>query len=242
MKIFFALALSTAVFAADEFSYPEIIIEEASPQFETEELAFEEAPIEIEATNSLEGVIEKETAAVLKTEVEEKIPEALEPVYEDLAHLAEKPNFTEAEIPASKSVYESLPITEEEKEKIGNIFITMSENNVFQLLFERKYLQRLGKEINHVHPMRFLGTAFSDRRITHAIRSIKGSMFKWDGFIDGFSERLNEEYMANNINQYVEGLAETLRVDKARMQAFIDKKDFEGLVIYLMNNVRPGAQ
>lgn len=242
MKIFFALVLSAALFATDEFSYPEMMIEEEFPQYEMEELAFEEALIEIEATNSLEGVIEKETAGVLQVETEEKIPEDLEPSYEDLAHLDEKQSVAEAVPAPVRNAYESLPITEEEKEKIGKIFITMSENNVFQLLFERKYLQRLGKEINHVHPMRFLGTAFSDRRVTHAIRSIKGSMFKWDGFIDGFAERLNEEYMANNINQYVDGLAEALRVDKVRMQAFIDKKDFEGLVIYLMNNVRPGAQ
>jgi len=242
MKIFFALFLSAALFATDEFSYPEITIEENSPQFEMEELAFEEMPIEIEAANSLEGLIEKETADAIQMEAEEKLPEALEPVQEDLAHLAEKQTVSEAVPAPVKNAYEALPITEEEKEKIGKIFITMSENNVFQLLFERKYLQRLGKEINHVHPMRFLGTAFSDRRITSAIRNIKRSMFKWDGFIDGFAERLNEEYMANNINQYVDGLAEALRVDKNRMQALINKKDFEGLVIYLMNSVRPGAQ
>lgn len=133
-----------------------------------------------------------------------------------------------------KDPYETLPISSVEKQKIGKLLTTMAEKSIFKLLFERKHLERLGHEINHVHPIRFLGTVFSDPRLTYCMHEIRKSGFKWDGFIDGFSERFLEEVRAGNINAYIPGLAENLGIDQEKFQALVDKKDFEAMVLFLM--------
>lgn len=130
--------------------------------------------------------------------------------------------------------YETLPINGEERHKIGVIIITLAENSIFKLLFEKKHLERLGHDINHVHPIRFLGTVFSDPRLVHCMFEIRSSGFKWDGFIDGFSERFMQEVRAGNVNAYIPGLAESLNINFDQFQSLVDKNDFEAMVLYLM--------
>jgi len=149
---------------------------------------------------------------------------------DQLAQFMEQEMTTMSEI----TPYDTLPISVEDKEKISKILLTMSENSIFKLLFEKKRLERLGQEVNHVHPIRFLGTVFTDPRLIHALHRIRRSGFKWDGFMDGFSERLMQEVKAKNVNQYIPGLAQTLRVRAEDIQAYINYRDFEGLVLFLL--------
>lgn len=142
---------------------------------------------------------------------------------------------TDAWANASKNDhYDNLPISNEEKQKIAKILTTMADNNVFQLLFEKKYLERLGQEVHHVHPVRFLGTVFIDPNLVKCMHSIHSSGFKWGGFMDGFAERLKGEIKAGNVNHYIPGLAEKLNVRASDIQAYINTKDIEGLVVFLM--------
>jgi hypothetical protein len=160
---------------------------------------------------------------------------------DDLNYLAQRPTVTFAQ-PSSEDAYESLPITAEEKQKITQLLMTMAENNVFQLLFEKKNLERLGHEINGVHPMRFIGTVFSNPRLKYCMHQIKRSGFKWNGFMDGFSQRFAKEQKEGNINAYVPGFAKAVDVNQEEVQKYIDKHDFEGLVDFLMVNAKPKRQ
>jgi len=200
-------------------------------------------------TPSVEKEIEREiaasainldTGAVLQTvAANEEEFDPITPEVEDLFAFLNQPATTLADSPpSSKDLYETLPITVEEKQKIGRILSTMAENNVFKLLFEKKYLERLGREVNHVHPVRFIGTVFSDPRLVHCMFQIRRSGFKWDGFIDGFRERFMEEVRANNVDKYLPGLAKALNVSAEDLQAYAHYKDVEGLVLYLMEKSR----
>ena len=83
--------------------------------------------------------------------------------------------------------------------------------------------------------MRFLGTVFSDPRLVHCMYQIRNSGFKWDGFIDGFAERFMQEVRAENINKHIPGFAKSLNVKSEDIQSYVNKNDFEGLVLYLMH-------
>lgn len=158
---------------------------------------------------------------------------AVTPSNEDLARFLEEPAQTAAQ--SSINFYDRIPVTGEEKNKIGTILITMSENSVFQLLFERKFLERLGQEVHHVHPIRFLGTIFSDPRLVNCMYVIRMSGFKWGGFMDGISERLRGEIRAGNVNIYIPGFAEQLNIRAEDIQPYINQRDIEGLVLFLMD-------
>ena len=134
------------------------------------------------------------------------------------------------------SPYDTLLITAEEKVIIGRLLMTLAEDNVFKLLMERKRLERWGEQIGHVHPVRFLGTVFTDPRLTYCMREIKRSSFKWDGFVDGFAERMQEEAEKNNLVKYVQGFAAAVNRDPEGLYPYFEKADFEGLVKYLLKN------
>lgn len=198
--------------------------------------------IQVELQLDLEDEIAHQAAKVLQDQkAEEENFVETRPILEDLAELVDHPVSTVVDSPdqANEFLYNALLITQEEKYKIGQILIIMAENSVFKLLFERKKLERLGHDIGHIHPFRFLGTVFSDPRLVHCMRRIRRSGFKWDGFIDGFSQKLKEEVREKNVNQYVASFAEFLDVKAEDIQVFVNHLDFEGLVLYLMEKSRP---
>lgn len=157
---------------------------------------------------------------------------------EDLAQLVAQDATTKELQPFADNAYASLPITHEEKQKIGKIVITLADNTVFQLLFERKFLERLGQEVHHVHPLRFLGTIFNNPRLVNCMHMIRMSGFKWGGFMDGISERLKGEIRAGNVDAYIPGFAQQLNVQAEDVQAYINHRDIEGLVLFLMAKKR----
>ncbi len=127
-----------------------------------------------------------------------------------------------------------LPINEKEKELIEAIVLTMAEKNVFQLAFEKRSLEKKGKRVNGVHPLRFIGHIFSSPELKRAMRTIRKSSFKWDGFLDGFSKRMKLEYEDGNLFPYVSGFSEWIHADPEVVAHYIEKRDWEGLLIALM--------
>ncbi|MBS0628781.1 MAG: hypothetical protein JSS30_00985 [Verrucomicrobia bacterium] len=154
----------------------------------------------------------------------------------DLAEFTQQPTTTESQ--SGVNFYQRLHISSEEKRKIAEILTTMANNSVFQLLFERKYLERLGQEVHHVHPIRFLGTIFTDPHLVRCMFTIRMSGFKWGGFVDGITERMKGEIKAGNVDLYVPGFAEQLNLRAADIQSYIDRRDIEGLVLFLMDKKR----
>lgn len=132
-------------------------------------------------------------------------------------------------------LYEALPISDTEKEIIGKILTTMAENNLLNLWFQRKDLETLGQQIRSVHPIRFLGTVFSNPKLVRAMHDIRQSKFKWEGFIEGFTERLKEEVNLNNVYPYLSGFAIHVNMHPQQIKKYFDERNYEGLVLFLMH-------
>jgi hypothetical protein len=147
--------------------------------------------------------------------------------------------FSATWLPAAEEVnpYQQLSIEPGEKQLIAKLLTTMANNNVFQLLLEKGRLEKIGRNIHHIHPMRFLGTVFTDRDLTWCMREIRKSHFKWDGFIDGFAERMKGEAakVPNNLLPYVEGFAREVSRDPEMIRSYIKSQNFEGLVKFLIS-------
>lgn len=244
MNLWIALIAAGALLGENDSSADTTIaldIQEVEATFaqEEESATLIAQEVEIEANRSVDATVDREIATLIQsTPVEEEVLEEVAPELEDLSHLAKRPAVTVAEPKAAETqnAYEKLPISPVEKQKIGNILITMAENNVFQLLFEKKRLEKLGRDINHVHPIRFLGAVFSDPNLVNCMYEIRRSGFKWDGFIDGFSQRFKEELRNKNIEAYIPGFAASLGLEEKKVMSYVKSVDFEGLVLHLMEN------
>jgi len=127
-----------------------------------------------------------------------------------------------------------LPLEEKEQRLIHELIKNIAEKNVWALLFKKKEMERLGKKINHVHPMRFMGYILSDPKLKKWLREIRGSSFKWDYFIGSFGNRMKEENAKNNIVPYIPGMAHLLHVDQSHILGYFHTKDYEGLVKSLL--------
>jgi hypothetical protein len=123
-----------------------------------------------------------------------------------------------------------LPLTDKEKRFIKIIVMTMAEKNIFQLALERRTLEKKGRKVHHVHPLRFVGFILSDPDLKEGLRTIKKSVFKWDAFVDGFGKRMKEEYGNGNLYQHVPGFAQLVGGNTESICQFLDKKDWEGLL------------
>ncbi len=132
--------------------------------------------------------------------------------------------------------FHQLEISQTDKKLISYIISSMAEKNMFQLGLQKKSLEKRGKQIEHVHPLKFLSFLFSQPHLRQAMQEIRTNYFKWNGFMDGLSKKLDSEANAQDLLPYVEGFATSLNVDSRRVAYYLEKKDWEALVVFLMNN------
>lgn len=140
----------------------------------------------------------------------------------------------QTQMDAPEMLFEHLPLSDTERGIIYKIFDTMARDNVIKLGLKRKTMEKKGKKIRNVHPLRLLGYVFGDPHLHHCMREISRSMFKWNGFIDGMKDRIDEEARNGNLLPYVPGFAAHLRVDEAKVRKYIEKRDWDGLARYLL--------
>jgi len=128
----------------------------------------------------------------------------------------------------------ALPISEKEKKIVQSIFTTMAEKNIIQLALEKRAMEKKGKKITHIHPMRFIAYLFANPELKSCMKKISKSSFKWDAFVDGFSKRMKEENGKDNLIKHVPGFCKEVGADPATITRFIEKRDWEGLAKSLL--------
>ncbi|MCH9612118.1 MAG: hypothetical protein S4CHLAM102_06010 [Chlamydiia bacterium] len=123
-----------------------------------------------------------------------------------------------------------LTVSEEEREKIYTIISTMGEYNVFSLLTKSGELRRLGREVNHVPPLVFLGVAFDDPYLAECMGYIRNNPFKWAGFIDGLSSNITRDRDNGKLYQDLPGFADYLHSDYDQLYRHAQKGDWSKFV------------
>jgi hypothetical protein len=129
-------------------------------------------------------------------------------------------------------IYFDLRLTDDDKIIIRKIVTTLAEKNLFQLLLDKEKMEDLGQKIRPVHPMRFIGFVLGDPNLRRCLKVISKNMFKWDGFLDGYQERMREESRNDNLNRYVPGLSDYLEVDRTIIQSYIHQGNYEKMIKY----------
>jgi hypothetical protein len=128
----------------------------------------------------------------------------------------------------------TLPLTDVEMRQIAYIITTLAEKNIFELAFKKRDMEKRGKKINHVHPLRFMGYILSTSHLRKCAREIEKSSFKWDAFVGGFSKRMREEHAKGNVMPYIHGFSDLLGAPTEQVSHYVHKRNFEGMVRHLM--------
>lgn len=130
--------------------------------------------------------------------------------------------------------FKKLAITKKEKETITEIVHSLASTSVPKLLWKKRRLEKMGKKIEQVHPLRFIHHIVSSEAGKKELQLISKNFFKWSGFLDGFKRRMNEEYYKENLEIYLQGFCEDLSLEKHVFEKLIKNKDWEGFVKALL--------
>lgn len=133
--------------------------------------------------------------------------------------------------------FASLVIQDEEMQKIYTLIHTIgTSQGVFgwvTLLREKNHMERLGQEVNHVHPFKFLEYICKHETLKRDLDSLSQGAYTWRPFVDGISEKFRRE--AANLAQYRIGFARSLDLNLADIDPYISRSDWEGFVRFLID-------
>lgn len=130
--------------------------------------------------------------------------------------------------------YYALPLTERQEREITTIVHAMGRDSIGKLLWKKKDLERMGRHIDNVHPLRFLGFIFKRPDLAEDVRTFRHSFFTWNQFIGGCKRKLILNNRTNNLKKYVPGFCHELGIDQKVIMHKINERDWDGLVDSLL--------
>lgn len=87
----------------------------------------------------------------------------------------------------------------QEQGDIRYIITFLANNHILKIAAHRNELETIGERIDHVHPLNFLGYAFSNEELKICFRNIRSKGWIWGDFIGGIKESLMSESKVENI-------------------------------------------
>jgi hypothetical protein len=128
-------------------------------------------------------------------------------------------------------------VTASEKENIRFIIRSLAKYNWAQLAKEESSLKRAGDKINHVHPLRFLQTVFTDEELKVGIYVIRNKSLVWGEYYDGLKKSLNEESDSNNFLQFLPDFASKVGVNLQAILPFAQTRQWNALIEVLIQSI-----
>ncbi len=138
--------------------------------------------------------------------------------------------------------YFQLPYDKEGGKIITEIIVNMGTQSKATLFGNSIEMYRLGKKIEHtVHPLRFLGHAFTKPQLKGYMGVIRKDKWKWKSFLGsrrlmGFLKNMTREMQRNNIIPHLYGFSKHVNADYDRLLFYVEREDYEGMVKYLIKH------
>lgn len=105
-------------------------------------------------------------------------------------------------------------LTTNERADIHYIITFLANKSLISIASHKGTLEEKGDHIDHVHPLRFLHTVFTDEELKVGIRNIRAKGWIWGDFIAGLKESLSTEANLYNItDDQLYHLARSVEID-----------------------------
>ena len=132
----------------------------------------------------------------------------------------------------------TLTVSPDRAQMIEEIVVTMGETNVILLKFKERHLRELSAKLRGMGSLNFLGYIFMDPELKSHMAAIRRSGFKWNGFMESVRKGFDREKASGKIFDEISGFATLLDVNAAVLKGYVAKDDWDGFVVYLIDNVR----
>lgn len=128
------------------------------------------------------------------------------------------------------NTFEDIPLHEKEEKVIEKLMHCLASSSVPKLIWKQNDLQKMGKAINHVHPLKFISYIINQPILRSDLQEVHRNYFKWRGFLDGFRRRMTEEFYKDTLKDLIPGFAQSVDVRPEIVEHFVERRDWEGLV------------
>ena len=125
-------------------------------------------------------------------------------------------------------------IPKEEAGAVSEIIVVMSESNLLSLAGKRKYLLKVGKKIEHLHPLDFLKVVAVSKPLLDHLKNIQKSSVKWRAFVSGISKGFDEVSNKEKFGEEITVFADGLKFSKEDLLKITEKKDWDSFVKFVL--------
>lgn len=132
----------------------------------------------------------------------------------------------------------SVSVSKQEKQEITYIITTLANDSLVSIGMSKSSLKKTGDRIDHIHPLRFLMTVFTNEKLKagiHAIRDRGGWI--WDGFIDGLTGSMKEESGRGNLLPFIADFARAIAIDPSLIQSSMERGKWTESVNLLIDHI-----
>lgn len=136
--------------------------------------------------------------------------------------------------PAGKAAFKDLECTVDDIRKINEIISKMGEKNKVYLLLHEAYLRKIGDEVRHVHPLKFLSVILSDPYLKSCMAKFRTDFFKWHNFISDLESALDLHSSQGTLSMYVDDFAKSINVPPDGIKKYIDKHEWTQMIDYIL--------
>ncbi len=135
------------------------------------------------------------------------------------------------------NAYAELVCSITDQNTIRELVLTIANSSYIELGWNAFHLQKLGKEIAHVHPLKFLATILKDPDLKNALVPIFADPFKrinfMGGIFGGLGTFFDREMSKDNVTCHLEYFAEDINLSPQGFKEklpFFQEKNWEELV------------
>lgn len=141
--------------------------------------------------------------------------------------------------PPQRSTYATLRCSIEDQRKIREIASSIvqharGEMSFFEFVGKTGMFRQYEKEIDPVHPFKFLTTIFSDPNLKAGMKNAFGFFYLREGFMMGVKKGMNREGPRGNLIPYAHEFAQEMNVKEDILVRLIQQKEWEKIVRLLM--------
>ncbi|MEZ5315490.1 MAG: hypothetical protein R3E91_04695 [Chlamydiales bacterium] len=132
----------------------------------------------------------------------------------------------------------SSAVTLEEWSDIHYIVNSLANQSLIAIAFMKTDLEAAGNRIDHIHPLRFLMTVFTDEELKVGIRNIFGRGWIWHHFINGVKDCLDTEANIGNLkDEYVYHFASIVAIHPHKILEPIHEQNWDQLIKILLEEI-----
>jgi hypothetical protein len=132
--------------------------------------------------------------------------------------------------------YQDLVCTEQDRANIYDIISTIAKNNKLTLLLKQGYLNSLGAQISHVHPLKFLSTIFTNPELAEGMQDVFEDYFKRSHFMGGLQPHLDREAAKDKLEIFLPDFAAETQISLEKLRVCVREHNWEGIVRLLLRS------